>query len=52
MTTTSILVAGIVCFALTMLGAVLTVYEFKKLGRASSTRSPPAKASQVAVEAT
>ena len=52
MTTTSILVAGIVCFALTLIGAVLTVYEFKKIGHASSTRSTPAKASQVAIEAT
>ena len=52
MTTTSILVAGIICFALTLIGVLLTVYEFKKIGRASSTRSTPAKASQVAVEGT
>ena len=51
MTTTSILIAGVICFALTLVGAVLTVYEFKKIGRTSSTHSTRANAAPLAVEA-
>lgn len=34
MTDTTIFVAGVFCFGLTVLGMALTVYEFKKLANA------------------
>jgi cbb3-type cytochrome oxidase subunit 3 len=39
----TIFAAGIICFALTMVGVLLTVYEFRKLGHANSARLTPAK---------
>ncbi|MDA0821630.1 MAG: hypothetical protein O3C28_04300 [Proteobacteria bacterium] len=43
MTSTSILVSGIVCFALTIVGVILTVYEFKNIARESAARATPAR---------
>ena len=36
MSNTFILAAGVICFGLTLIGVILTVYEFKNLARASA----------------
>lgn len=50
MSTEFIFVAGIICFALTMVGAALTVYEFKKIARANVKPSASVAALPVAVQ--
>ena len=46
----TLLYAGVFCFALTLLGLVLTIQEFRKMSRSSTKRepakSPPATASR------
>lgn len=41
MNDTTILYAGIFCFALTLLGLVLTIYEFKKTPRTMLPKPEP-----------
>jgi len=50
MTITSILVAGIVCFALTIVGVVLTVFEFRNITRQSGERITPMRPVALNVE--
>ncbi len=42
--------AGVICFGLTVIGVILTVYEFKKISRASVKPVAPAKPLPLAVE--
>jgi hypothetical protein len=50
MSTDLIFAAGVICFALTMIGAILTVYEFKRIARANPQPSAPLAPSPIAVE--
>jgi len=50
MTITSIFVAGIVCFALILVGLVLTIYEFRNIARQSDVRQMPTRPVPLKVE--
>ena len=42
MSTSLIFATGVICFALTLLGVLLTVHEFKQLARTNAKPSTPA----------
>jgi len=50
MSTSLIFATGVLCFALTLVGVLLTVYEFKQLARANARASTSAAPLPPAVE--
>jgi len=42
MSTTFIFGAGVICFGLTLIGVILTVYEFKSITQSNPNRVAPA----------
>lgn len=40
MSDTTLLYWGVFCFALTLLGLLLTIHEFRKMSRAPASRKP------------
>jgi hypothetical protein len=41
MISSQIFATGVVCFAITLIGALLTIYEFSQLSRANAKLSAP-----------
>ena len=50
MSTSLIFATGVICFALTLIGVLLTIYEFKQLSRTNAKPSVTAAPLPLAVE--
>ena len=50
MSTTFIFGAGVICFGLTLIGVILTVYEFKNISQSTSNRVAPAQSKPLTVD--
>lgn len=50
MSTTFIFGAGVICFGLTLIGVILTVYEFKSITQSNPNRVAPAQPRPLTVD--
>ena len=50
MSTTFIFAAGVICFGFTLIGVILTVYEFKNITQSNPNRVAPAQPTPLTVD--